>query len=128
MWGWTHAYGSPDVATRAVGTTLALALHGLILFALLRVTTVAIDPPMPPAGELHADRLTEAGERIVSVEIGPGLASRSPACAGLRHDDIVLNPEVWRDAHQEGVVLLVRVLRDGARATLAVRVGRICIG
>jgi hypothetical protein len=47
--------------------------------------------------------------------------------AGLQHDDIVLNPEVWRDAHQEGVVLHVAILREGARMTVRVRVGKICI-
>jgi hypothetical protein len=48
--------------------------------------------------------------------------------AGLQHDDIVLNPEVWRDAYQEGVVLRLLVLRDGAKTIVPVRVGWICIG
>ena len=48
--------------------------------------------------------------------------------AGLRHDDIVLNPSVWEYAHVEGALLLVLVLRDGGQVTLPVLVGRICIG
>jgi len=47
--------------------------------------------------------------------------------AGLRHDDIVLNPTVWQHAHVEGALLLVRVLREGGKVTLPVLVGRICI-
>ena len=47
--------------------------------------------------------------------------------AGLQHDDIVLNPEVWRDAHREGIVLHVTILREGVKMTVPVRVGKICI-
>lgn len=47
--------------------------------------------------------------------------------AGLRHDDIVLNPSVWQHAHVEGALLLVLVLREGGQVTLPVLVGRICI-
>jgi hypothetical protein len=61
-------------------------------------------------------------ERIILVgEDTP--ASR----AGLQHDDIVLNPVVWRDSHQEGVLLRVEVLREGVTMTVPVRVGKICI-
>ena len=117
-----------------------------------------VKPPSPPAWlETTADRLYEAAEQIVSVDIGPGLSGRGFACAGssyvgvgvtaelrterimlvgddtpasragLQHDDIVLNPEVWRDAHQEGIVLQVTILREGVKLTLPVRVGKICI-
>jgi len=49
--------------------------------------------------------------------------------AGLRRDDIVLNPEVWRDAHREGALLRLLVLREGGVKTIVpVRVGWICIG
>lgn len=48
--------------------------------------------------------------------------------AGLRHDDIVLNPTVWQYAHVEGALLRVLVLREGGQVTLPVLVGRICIG
>ena len=48
--------------------------------------------------------------------------------AGLRPDDIVLNPDVWSDAHEDGAVLRVRVLRDEGTTVVAVRVGWICIG
>jgi len=48
--------------------------------------------------------------------------------AGMRHDDIVLNPSVWQHAHVEGALLFVVVLRDGGQVTLPVLVDRICIG
>ena len=146
------------VVPRAVAATLTVLLHLLILFALLRVTASVVKPPSPPAWlETTADKLYEAAEQIVSVDIGPGLAARGFACAGssyvgvgvtaelrterimlvgddtpasragLQHDDIVLNPEVWRDAHQEGIVLHVTILREGVKMTVPVRVGKICI-
>jgi hypothetical protein len=34
---------------------------------------------------------------------------------------------VWREAHEEGAVLHVRVLRESGQVTVMVRVGRICI-
>ena len=100
---------------------------------------------------------TRAGEQIVSVDIGPGVSARGFVCtgssyvgvgvtaelrterimlvgddtpasrAGLQHDDIVLNPEVWRDAHGEGIVLQVAILREGVKMAVPVRVGKICI-
>jgi hypothetical protein len=146
------------VVPRAVAATLTVLLHLLILFALVRVTASVVKPPSPPAWlGVTADKLYEAAEQIVSVEIGPGLAARGFACAGssyvgvgvtaelrterimlvgddtpasragLQHDDIVLNPEVWRDAHQEGIVLHVTILRGGVKMTVPVRVGKICI-
>lgn len=146
------------VAPRAVAALATVLLHVLILFALLRVTTGAVDPPKPPAGqESSADKLYDAGEQIVSVNIGPGLSASGFVCAGssyvgvgvtadpgteriilvgdntpasragLQHDDVVLNPEVWRDAHREGVVLAVTILREGVKMTMLVRVGKICI-
>jgi hypothetical protein len=146
------------LAPRAVAATLTVLLHLLIIAALLRVTTVAVEPPHLLGGhEASAESLRDAGERVVSVDIQPGLSLIGLACAGssyvgvgvtadprtqriilvgestpasragLQHDDIVLNPDVWRDAHQEGVLLRVRVLREGETMTLAVRVGKICI-
>jgi hypothetical protein len=122
------------------------------------ITTRIVDPPPPPAGqESNADMLYDAGERIVAVNIGPGLSTTGFSCAGssyvgvgitadpgteriilvgdntpasragLQHDDIVLNPEVWRDSHREGVVLEVTILREHVEMTVRVRVGRICI-
>lgn len=97
-------------------------------------------------------------QMIVDVDIRPGLSTNGLACAGssyvgvgvtadpgteriilvgdntpasragLQHDDIVLNPLVWRDAHREGALLHVLILRDGSKITVPVRVGRICIG
>lgn len=97
-------------------------------------------------------------QMIVNVDIRPGLSTSGLACAGssyvgvgvtaepgseriilvgdntpasragLQHDDIVLNPIVWRDAHREGALLHVLVLREGVRISVPVRVGKICIG
>lgn len=61
-------------------------------------------------------------ERIIMV------GDDTPASrAGLQHDDIVLNPDVWEQAHREGALLLVLVLRESAHLMIPVRVGRICI-
>ncbi len=150
---------SPAVELRAVAAVLTVLLHLLVLLALLRVTTSVIEPPRPPAArETNADRLRDAGERIVSVDIRPGLSTSGLVCAGstyvgvgvtidprtqriilvgddtpasragLQHDDIVLNPEVWRDARREGALLRLLVLREGGTTTVPVRVGWICIG
>ena len=62
-------------------------------------------------------------ERIILV------GDDTPASrAGLQHDDIVLNPEVWQQPLHDGLVLQVLVLRDGGRFLIPVRVGTICIG
>jgi hypothetical protein len=144
------------VVPRVVAATLTVLVHLLVLLALLQLPTSVVKPP--PAGhETSADKLYDAGEQLVSVDIGPGLSARGFACAGssyvgvgitadprtdriilvgdktpasragLQHDDIVLNPQVWRDAHREGVVLAVVILREGVTMTVRVRVGKICI-
>jgi hypothetical protein len=148
-------------APRAAAAMLTLLLHLLILYALLRVTaSVERPPPLPPSAEqpITADTLHDAGERIVSVDIRPGLATRGLVCtgssyigvgitatpgseriilvgdntpasrAGLRRNDVVLNPVVWRDAHTEGALLRLLVLREGVRLVVSVLVGKICIG
>ena len=145
------------VMPRAVAATLTVLLHLLIVAALLRVTTPAFEPPAPPAFETSADSLRDAGERIVGVEIRPTLTTSGLMCpgssyvgvgvtadprtdriilvgentpaarAGLRHDDIVLNPSVWSEPREEGVLLLVLVLRDSMKLVVPVRVGKICI-
>jgi hypothetical protein len=62
-------------------------------------------------------------ERIILV------GDDTPAArAGLRRDDIVLNPHVWRGAHREGALLQLFVLRDRVKLAVVVRVGTICIG
>ena len=120
--------------------------------------SVVRPPPPPAVHEISANRLRGAGEQIIPVDIGPSLATSGLACAGssyigigitaeprseriilvgddtpasragLQHDDIVLNPAVWQDAHREGALLRVVVLRDGVKLALPVVVGRICIG
>jgi hypothetical protein len=146
----------PRLDARAFAATATLVLHALVLFALLHVTASVVPPPAPTA-PVSADRLRDAGEQLVSVDLGPGLSADGLACtgstyvgvgvtadprterliligdntpasrAGLQHDDIVLNPEVWRDAHQDGAVLRMLILREGVKMIVAVRVGRICI-
>ena len=145
--------------SRLVGAALTALLHLLVLWVLLRGAPGPVAPPQPPA--LHAvsaERLRDAGEQLVEVDIRPSLAIRrgracdgssyvgvditadprtdriilvgedTPAArAGLRHNDLVLNPTVWQHAHVEGAMLLVRVLREGGQVTLPVLVGRICI-
>jgi hypothetical protein len=62
-------------------------------------------------------------ERIILV------GDDTPASrAGLQHDDIVLNPEVWQQSLRDGMVLQVLVLRDRGKFLIPVRVGTICIG
>lgn len=115
-------------------------------------------PQPPALPETSADALHAAGEQIVDVDISPALASAGLPCegssyigvgvtaepgteriilvgdntpasrAGLQHNDIVLNPSVWRHAHTEGALLRLRVLRDGVRIEITVLVGKICIG
>lgn len=148
------------VVPRAVAAVLTVLLHLLILFALVRVTAIAIKPPPQPPGaqEMSADSLHGAGEQIVSVDIRAGLSLLGRVCAGssyvgigvtatpgsqriilvgddtpasragLRRDDVVLNPEVWEEAHTEGALLRVEILRGGVKLALWVLVGKICIG
>lgn len=144
---------------RAFAAIVTVLLHLVILFALVRVTASAFKPPpLPPGNETVPSRLSSAGERTISVDLGPGLATSGFACAGstyigvgvtaergseriilvgddtpasragLRHNDIVLNPDVWQDAHREGALLHVVILREGIKMAVRVRVGRICIG
>ena len=114
-------------------------------------------PPPAAAFEMSADSLRDAGERIVGVEIRPTVTTSGLVCpgssyvgvgvtadprtdriilvgentpaarAGLRHDDIVLNPTVWGEPRAEGVLLFVLVLRDSMKLVVPVRVGKICI-
>ena len=121
-------------------------------------TSVVKPPQPPAEQETTADKLHGAGEQIINVDISPGLSTRGLACAGssyigvgvtaepsteriilvgentpasragLQHDDIVLNPGVWRDAHEEGALLQLVILREGVKMAVSVLVGKICIG
>jgi hypothetical protein len=146
-------------ALRAVAAMLTVLLHLLILSALVRIPASADKPPPAPAEQdATARELRGAGERIVDVDIRPGLSTSGFVCegssyvgvgvtvepgteriilvgdntpasrAGLQHDDVVLNPDVWQDRHREGALLRVVILREGVRLLVAVRVGKICIG
>ena len=145
------------VQPRAAAATLSLLLHALVLGALVRAATSSIDAPRPADSELSAEKLRGAGDRIALFELRPGLLPSGRPCsgssyvgvgvtadprteriimvgddtpasrAGLQHDDIVLNPDVWEQAHREGALLLVLVLRESAKLLIPVRVGRICI-
>lgn len=154
-----RAGGRPDLEPRAVAAALTLLLHTLAAFALLHGATSAPERPPPLAMySLSVDSLRDAGERLVSVDIVPGLSTQGLLCpgstyvgigitadprtqriilvgddtpasrAGLRHDDIVLNPEVWNDAHRDGALLRVLIVREGVQMVVPVRVGWICIG
>ena len=147
------------VEPRAAAAVLTLLLHLLIGVALVRITAIAERPPQPSGEqEITADKLHGAGERIISVDIRPGLATHGLVCAGssyvgvgitatpgteriilvgddtpasragLQHDDIVLNPDVWRHAHEDGVLLRLLILRRGVKLEVPVRVSKICIG
>jgi hypothetical protein len=138
---------------------LTLLLHTLAVVALLHGATIAPERPPPLAMySLSVDSLRDAGERLVSVDIVPGLSTHGLLCpgstyvgigitadprtqriilvgddtpasrAGLQHDDIVLNPEVWNDAHRDGALLRVLIVREGVKMVVPVRVGWICIG
>ena len=145
--------------SRAIAAILTVLLHLMIIFALVRVTAIAEKPaPAWSAQEITAVKLRGAGERIISVDISPGLSTTGLVCAGssyvgvgvtatpgteriilvgentpasragLQPDDIVLNPAVWREAHQEGALLRLVVLREGVKMAVSVLVGKICIG
>ena len=147
-------WASHRSAAAALTVLLHLLLFAALLHV---TTRAVAPPPATAWFETRAERLRDGGDRIVSVDVLPEPAGGALACpgssyvgvgvtadprterivmvgddtpasrAGLQRDDIVLNPSVWREAHEEGTVLLVRVLRDGGQATLMVRVGRICI-
>ena len=142
---------------RAVAGLLSVVLHVLILSILVRVAAASIDAPRPAEQEATAERLRGAGEHVTRVELRPGLSTTGLPCsgssyvgvgvtadprteriilvgddtpasrAGLQHDDIVLNPAVWRNSHREGELLRVQVLREGVTMIVSVRVGKICI-
>jgi hypothetical protein len=145
------------MAPHAVAAMLSVLLHLLILSVLFRVTMGLVNPPQPSNQETTANKVRGAGDGIARIELRAGHPTSGLACsgssyvgvgvladprterivlvgedtpasrAGLQHDDIVLNPAVWRDSHQEGVLLRVKVLREGVTMIVSVRVGKICI-
>lgn len=141
---------------RAVAAVVTVLLHLLILSALLRVT--ALTPPPAAEQEISAERLRGAGEQLVRVDVVPAPSMAGRTCAGssyvgigvtiapatnriilvgddtpasragLRHDDVVLNPHIWDRSHPEGTLLRIDILRSGSRRSLLLQVGKICIG
>jgi hypothetical protein len=137
---------------------LTVLLHATVVVALVHGAARVAERPRPALFEIGADTLRDAGERIVSVDVLSGLSTSGLLCpgstyvgigitadprtqriilvgddtpaarAGLQHDDIVLNPEVWSDAHRDGALLRVLIVRDGVKMIVPVRVGWICIG
>ena len=88
------------VVPRAVAATLTVLLHLLILFALLRVTASAVKPPPPPTWQqAMVDKLYEAGEQIVSVDIRPGLSARGFACTGSSYVGVGVTAELAHRTH-----------------------------
>ena len=111
----------------------------------------------PAAHQANVHKLYDAGEQIISVDIRPGLSRSGWVCksssyvgigitadprtqrvilvgentpasrAGLQRDDIVLNPDVWENARQEGALLHVLILRGNVQLTMSMRVGMVCI-
>ena len=145
------------MAPRSVAAMLSVLLHLLMLSALVRVSAGLIDLPPAPTHDAGADRLRGGGDGVARIELRPGRPASGLACsgssyvgvgvtaepgseriilvgddtpasrAGLQHDDIVLNPDVWRYARTEGALLQVMILRDGVTRVVAVHVGKICI-
>ena len=88
-------------------------------------------------GLLQASGLACTGSSYVGVGVTaePGteriilVGDDTPASrAGLQHDDVVLNPEVWQHAHRDGALLRLLVRRQGVTMAVPVLVGKICIG
>ena len=145
----------PRAAAAAVTVLLHLLVAFALVHV---TASVIEPPPPPTGDETTADRLRGGGDGIVSVDIGTGLTTTGLACegssyigvgvtaergteriilvgdntpasrAGLQHDDVVLNPDVWQGAHEDGALLHVLILRRGVKMAVRVRVGRICIG
>lgn len=110
--------------------------HAVTVDRLYSVGERLVDVDLVPSGSTTSD-LACAGSRYVGVGVTADprtervilVGDDTPASrAGLQHDDIVLNPEVWRQTLREGMILRVRVLREGGTLVIPVRVGTICIG
>ena len=131
---------------------------GIVFALLRVTAVVDKPPQPSANQEITASRLYGAGEQVISVDISPGLSTNGLVCAGssyigvgvtatpgseriilvgentpasragLQRDDIVLNPGVWRDAHKEGALLRLMVLREGVTMLVSVVVSKICIG
>lgn len=146
------------IASRASAAVLTVLLHLLILAGLQRVTAITTRPPPAEqeisARRLHGvgEHLVRvdvhpapaqargrecAGSSYVGVGVTVAPATHriilvgddTPASrAGLRHDDVVLNPQIWDRSYPEGTMLRVDILRAGVRRAVWLQVGRICIG
>jgi len=110
--------------------------HAITVDQLHAVGERIVNVDIVPSGSTTSD-LACAGSRYVGVGVTADprtervilVGDDTPASrAGLQHDDIVLNPEVWRQTLREGMILRVLVLRDRGKLVIPVRVGTICIG
>ena len=110
--------------------------HAITVDRLHAVGERLVNVDIVPSGSTTSDPAC-AGSRYVGVGVTADprtervilVGDDTPASrAGLQHDDIVLNPEVWRQTLREGMILRVLVLRDRGKLVIPVRVGTICIG
>ena len=143
-------------AVAAILTALLHLLIAYGLLHVTTSAVRPLRPPLA-AHPTNVHKLYDAGEQIISVDIRPGLSRSGWVCksssyvgigitadprtqriilvgedtpasrAGLQRDDIVLNPDVWGNARQEGALLHVLILRGNVQLTLSVRVGMVCI-
>ena len=146
-----------DVSVAVAATLTVLLHLLILFALVRVAASVVNPPPPPAWQERPPTGSTRRASRSSASTSGPDSAARGFACAGssyvgvgvtaelrterimlvgddtpasragLQHDDIVLNPEVWQDAHREGIVLHVTILREGVKMTVPVRVGKICI-
>lgn len=65
----------------AVAAILTVLLHLMIVYGLLHVRTPAVRPLQPPAAhQTKVNKLYDAGEQIVNVDIRQGLARSGSVC------------------------------------------------
>jgi hypothetical protein len=129
LWGLLH------VTARPVASPRPPALQAASVEKLRGAGEQVVEVDIRPGLTTRSGRACEGSTYVgIGVTADPRtdriilVGDNTPASrAGLRQDDIVLNPGIWQHAHIEGALLLVRVLRVEGQWTLPVRVDRICI-